>query len=240
MDNRNDGTTDPNRIIKDKTKSMRIEEIKRIPQHHYSGGKDWMLDQLTAAERRHSQELPGGLGLRWTQLRRDYPGVAIFNQDGVIGELELKKAADFPVPAQQVYAITVDEEWQGQGIARALYGIVLALQKQTLVAGEEQTPGGRRNWLSLASIPGVEVRGYLKLPDSWFENRRARRVDIDQLLKDIMALGAEHIGTKNGEHFFGFPIVPGQTELKAPVVNTIRTYGASALETGLYAKWTGQ
>ena len=117
---------------------------------------------------------------------------------------------------------------------------VLALQKQILVAGEEQTPGGRRNWLSLASIPGVEVRGYLKLPDTWFESRRARAVNIDQLLKDIMALGAEHIGTKNGEHFFGFPIVPGQTELKAPVVNTIRTYGASALETGLYAKWTGQ
>jgi hypothetical protein len=93
--------------------------------------------------------------------------------------------------------------------------------------------------VSLAQIPGVEVRGYLKLPDSWFDSRGARATSMDRLLKDIMALGAEHIGNKNGEHFFGFPIVPGRTELEAPVVNTIRTYGASSLETGLYAQWMG-
>jgi len=218
---------------------MRIAEIKRIPQHHYAGGKAWLLDELTAAERRHSQELPGGLGLRWTNLQRDYEGVAIFNQDGVIGELELIPAADFPMKAVQVYAITVDEEWQGQGIARALYGIVLSLQKKILVAGAEQTPGGRRNWVSLAHVPGVEVKGYVKLTDQWFDSRGARAAKLDQLLKNIMALGAEHIGTMQGQHFFSFPVVPGRTELQAPVVNAIRTYGASDLETGLYARWVG-
>ena len=216
---------------------MRIQEIKRIPQNRYTGGKEWLLDELTAAERRHSHELPGGLGLRWTNLQRDYEGVAIFNQDGVIGELELIPAVDFPMKAVQVYAITVDEEWQGQGIGKALYGIVLALQKKTLVAGAEQTPGGRRNWVSLAHIPGVDVRGYVKLSDKWFDSRGARATNMDRLLKDIMALGADHIGTKNGEHFFSFPIVPGRNELEAPVANTIRTYGASALETGLFARW---
>lgn len=227
---------------------MRIEEIKRIPQHHYAGGKAWLLDELTAAERRHSQALPGGLGLRWTQLRREYPGVAIFNQDGVIGELELKRAADFPLPAQQVYAITVDEEWQGQGIARALYGIVLALQKHTLVAGEEQTPGGRRNWLSLAAIPGVQVRGYLKLPDSWFEDDTDpvmghSQQDHEHMMDQIMKLGVEYIGSRhrfpNKIHYFSFPVVPGQNELTSPVVSKIRAYGASDLETGLYAQWVG-
>jgi len=218
---------------------MRIEEIKRIPQHHYAGGKAWLLDELTAAERRHSHELPGGLGLRWTNLQRDYAGVAIFNQDGVIGELELIPAEDFPLKAVQVYAITVDEEWQGQGIARALYGIVLSLQKKILVAGAEQTPGGRRNWVSLANIPGVEVQGYMKLSDRWFDGAAARKHNIDRILKNIMALGAEHIGTTQGQHFFSFPVVPGRTELQAPAVNAIRTYGPSELETGLYAQWVG-
>lgn len=78
----------------------------------------------------------------------------------LIGKLEISSVRWFPLPnAVAVEVITVDEDYRGQGIAKALYGIVLTIMKLPLVAGDSQTPGGRINWVSLASIPGVEVKG---------------------------------------------------------------------------------
>ena len=72
-----------------------------------------------------------------------------------------------PIPnSVQVGSITVDEDYRGMGLAKALYGIVLTIMKKTLIAGSSQTPGGRRNWMSLAAIPGVEIKGFAQIDDS--------------------------------------------------------------------------
>jgi GNAT superfamily N-acetyltransferase len=76
----------------------------------------------------------------------------------LIGKLSVEQEKDFPLRrAVQVSTITVDEDYRGVGIAKALYGIVLTILKRPLLAGTSQTPGGRRNWVSLASIPGVQM-----------------------------------------------------------------------------------
>ena len=80
-------------------------------------------------------------------------------QPKIVAKLSVEDFSS-PIPnAVQVGSITVDEDYRGMGLAKALYGIVLTIMKKTLLAGNEQTPGGRRNWMSLASIPGVEVKG---------------------------------------------------------------------------------
>jgi len=158
----------------------------------------------------------------------------------LIGKLSITPAdtfsSHFPLPsAVRVDTITVDEDYRGQGIAKALYGIVLTIMKLPLVAGHMQTPGGRKNWVSLASIPGVEMKGYVGL-ETYDLNSR----NIDTVMGQ---LGGEHIGrTENGEAFFAFDVQPTTTgkELEAHVKTSLSNiYGRGRFNSGLYAIWRG-
>ena len=143
---------------------------------------------------------------------------------------------NFPLAnAVRVDTITVDEDYRGQGIATALYGIVLTIMKLPLVAGYSQTPGGRKNWVSLASIPGVEMKGYVGLQHY---DLTSRNIDI------VMGkLGGEYLGSsKDGERFFAFDVQPTTTgqELEAYVKTSLsKIYGSGEFHSGLYAIWSG-
>lgn len=180
----------------------------------------------------------------------------------LIGQLTVEVVdRSFPVPgAVQVGTITVDEDYRGVGIAKALYGVVLTILKRPLLAGSSQTPGGRRNWLSLSQIPGVQMKGYMRIDDSDLQTRDASkpgRFDtkreiagqnkaVENRIDTIMGkLGGEYIGqNKFGKHYFAFDVKPNTTkqELEAYVntnLNKVYTggYGSGG---GLYAVWTGQ
>ena len=153
----------------------------------------------------------------------------------LIGKLlitpENTRTSQFPLPnAVGVDTITVDEDYRGQGIAKALYGIVLTIMKLPLVAGHMQTPGGRKNWVSLASIPGVEMKGYVGLEHYDLTSR-----NIDTVMGQ---LGGEHLGTsKSGEQFFAFDVQPTTTgkELEAHVKTHLSNiYGRGRFNSGLY------
>ena len=166
-------------------------------------------------------------------------------QSQLIGKLTLEHVDAFPMPgAVQVGTITVDEDYRGLGIAKALYGIVLTIMKRPLMAGGSQTPGGRRNWLSLSQIPGVEVRGWLRIDDDDLDPRQVSSAakNIDTLMGK---LGAQYLGkgAYRGDRFFSFDVQPGRTgkELEAAVKTQLsqvynENYGVT---TGLYAVWTG-
>jgi len=178
----------------------------------------------------------------------------------IIGKLELESPYDFPLRgALQVGTITVDEDYRGMGLAKALYGIVLTIMKRPLVAGSAQTPGGRRNWVSLSQIPGVEMKGYIAVEefdlksiapydlgngrkglDNYDQNKNKR---VDSTIDDIMGkLGGEYIGKKNGTHYFAFDVQPSSTgaELQAVVKTKLASVYGGSYSTGLYAVWTGQ
>lgn len=160
----------------------------------------------------------------------------------LIGQLTVDSVGrSFPVPnAVKVGTITVDEDYRGGGIAKALYGIVLTIMKRPLLAGSSQTPGGRRNWMSLSQIPGVEMKGYLRIDDDSFEYSSGDR-QIDTIMGK---LGGQYIGKNNNNiHYFAFDVKPNTTkqELQAYVDTNLSKvynsgYGSSA---GLYAVWTG-
>jgi pyrimidine deaminase RibD-like protein/GNAT superfamily N-acetyltransferase len=162
------------------------------------------------------------------------------SEDGpgfLIGKLVLEDVPTFPLKgALQVDTITVDEDYRGQGIAKSLYGVALSILRRPLVAGRGQTPGGRRNWLSLASTPGVEVKGYLGLNEDRLKNADS---DIDTIMGK---LGGQYIGQSRppGIRYFAFDVVAGSGEL-APAVKTSlsQIYGHTMGNLGLYATWSG-
>jgi ribosomal protein S18 acetylase RimI-like enzyme len=196
--------------------------------------------------------------------QRDAKRKAAFDRSPgkLIGQLTVDAVdRSFPMPgAVQVGTITVDEDYRGVGIAKALYGIVLTIMKRPLLAGSSQTPGGRRNWLSLSQIPGVQMKGYIRVEDSELETRDTSDVGryqdkrwiasqnkaAENRIDTIMGkLGGEHIGqNKYGGHYFAFDVRPDTTkqELKAYVdTNLSKVYtGGYGSSGGLYAVWTGQ
>jgi ribosomal protein S18 acetylase RimI-like enzyme len=179
----------------------------------------------------------------------------------LIGQLTVNSVGrSFPLPgAVQVGTITVDEDYRGGGIAKALYGIVLTIMKRPLLAGSSQTPGGRKNWISLSQIPGVEMKGYMRIDDEDLQTRdpaAARPRDkrwvashnktTEKSIDTIMGkLGGEYIGKNNyGKHYFAFDVMPDTTkqELKAYVDTNLSKVYSSGYSSGggLYAVWTGQ
>lgn len=181
----------------------------------------------------------------------------------LVGELTVHKPYGLPLKgALQVGVITVDEDYRGVGLAKALYGIVLTIMKRPLVAGSSQTPGGRRNWVSLASIPGVEMKGYFAIDSldlhtmdtsklnptyddvKWAKHQNKR---ADQTIDTIMSkLGGQYIGKDNDDElYFAFDVKPNTTgkELESYVkTNLSRVYDDDydGSQSGLYAVWTGQ
>jgi hypothetical protein len=169
----------------------------------------------------------------------------------LIGKLSVETDSSFPLRrAVQVNTITVDEDYRGVGIAKALYGIVLTILKRPLLAGTSQTPGGRRNWVSLASIPGVEMKGWLAIDETQLDSTVSRysgttpaqaNKNIDTIMGE---LGGQHLGKNSyGTDYFSFDVQPNTTgtELEAAVKTKLsRVYGSNYnSNAGLYAVWTG-
>jgi ribosomal protein S18 acetylase RimI-like enzyme len=234
-----------------------LAEIERITPSGYSGGKSSIYYMVPSTRQpQNLTRIPGTkLLYNTTKLSSGDLRITIWDPRGPeaepgwpqpIGFLTLGSAKSiFPDPrALEVGVITVDEDYRGQGIARLLYTIALKNLGRTLVAGEKQTPGGRRNWVSLAGIPGVEVRGFLSIED-W-------DLDYNKIIDTIMGkLGADYLGVVGSlrphtRRVFAFDVQPGKTgrELEAQVKTQLsriyHDWGAEKIaefDTGLYAVW---
>lgn len=194
---------------------------------------------------KHGHESDEEFNLRVKRWERDTGRLA---PGQLIGNLNIEKIINFPMPgAVMVETITVDEDYRGQGIAKSLYGIVLSVMKLTLVAGDLQTPGGARNWVSLSQIPGVDIQGYVSLPIKMFNDGE----EVEETVEILMGkLGAQYMGQVGRRHYFSFAVAPNTTgtelsELVKTKLSQVYTdeelpkkIGSS--KTGLYAQWTGK
>lgn len=196
-----------------------------------------------------SQKLPGNNNYRY-MIDNTPGGATIYMIDAgpvsdntIIGKLQIESIT-FPLKnAGYVDYITVHKHYTGFGIAKSLYGIWLSILKRPLVSGSMQTPGGRRNWISLNKIPGVTVKGYITIGDYNFDKQMKENFDI--IADAIMNTGAQYIGQDdNDRHYFEFDIESnsGQTELQAVYKKAVKLYddGDSFIDTGLYAIWDGE
>lgn len=196
---------------------------------------------------------------RWEERNKEFRAKYNRAPGKLVGELTVHKAYGLPLKnAVQVGVITVDEDYRGAGLAKALYGIVLTIMKRPLAAGTSQTPGGRRNWVSISQIPGVEMKGYFGLDDvdlksvdtsklnpRWDDISWAKRTNkqVEKTIDTIMGqLGGQYIGKSGDKEFFAFDVNPDTTgkELKAYVdTNLTKVYGSYNSFAGLYAVWNG-
>lgn len=252
---------------------MRLNEIERLSRGTYTGGRQDLAREEPPGS---IKPLPGGSryvyaiegipdnytilildpALKQHLTRGSYefdwwgPNT---NSNGVVAKLDVYKTDSFPIPAWKVGTITVDEKYRGQGLAMALYGIVLTVQKRTLVAGDSQTPGGRKNWLNLASIPGCEVKGYLTVRDDFIYTKNKKQNENDKSARridTIMELGCDYLGSfdKAGWENYTFSLPVTAASSGKELINAIRhsqsdvaVYDSDDIfRTGLYAQWTGK
>lgn len=162
-----------------------------------------------------------------------------------VGIMELHYMGKFPVNnVFSVYSIAVDRSYRGRGIAKAMYSYAMNELKVTLMTGDSQTPGGQRNWVALANMPGVEVTGWAgidkaEITASSYDNEveEYRRQIIDDLMGKI---GAQYIGEDQSYAYFEFPVEQGNKKVENLVKRTLikiyPEYESDTLVTGLLAK----
>ena len=243
-----------------------INEIENLQSYQYTGGKDVLkhprYTDPDAVSRKNIKPLPGSSGLNYATIDHGrFLEIRMLDQSGqeAVGQLKLMRVG-FPINnAYQVSTVTVDEDYRGKGIAKSLYGVALSILKITLLAGSQQTPGGKRNWMSLAQIPGVEVRGYVELENSDLKykklhkqknakdlaNAERRNAIVDKNIDIVMGrLGGDYLGDdEDGNMIFAFDVVPGTGSLTPAVKTELNKlyYGEYDMlyVTGLYAQWRG-
>lgn len=160
----------------------------------------------------------------------------------VIGYLCLGPYPRFPIPkAMEVESILVSSDYSNRGLAKALYRLAMQTLGFTLMTGSEQTPGGRRNWVSIAKMPEVDVTGFIELETTDHED-----LD-DETIDKVMSMGAQHIGTSktsyNEREYFAFDVAHTGTgkELKAGTAKQLKLYTDQTervnANVGMYAQW---
>ena len=193
-----------------------------------------------------SKKLPGNNPYNYSIIpgnNKYYVYITDPQHDEIIGSMTVNHA-DFPLRnAVRAKYVTVHQNYTGYGISKAMYGVVLSILRQPLLADDIQSNGGRRNWISLNRIPGVQVKGYIKINEYDLEDREDD--SWQTMIGSIMNTGADYIGEDNaGSHYFAFDVESNNdlSELQAVYKQAVTLYhnNYQSLTTGLYAVWTGR
>jgi hypothetical protein len=234
-------------------RASELLEITRLPPNHFNDLSKKDIDDEVRYGRvsKNAKPLPGNSGLMYS-IEQKNKAIVISILDSttkeVVGYLKAESENNekhFPIKnAHSVSMIAVDPNRRSQGIAKSLYGIYLSILKYPLLAGNSQTSGGRQNWLSLAKIPGVTVKGYVEMYDRFFDEPAAKK-NFDKFVDSVMAMGGEYLGDSLGGRlrYFAFDVEPGNGELQPAVKKQLQLYGnkfSYYYQLGMYAVWEGK
>ena len=248
---------------------MKISEITLIPSDDFEGGSEYLTDyyvddakfkDLVAA--RVLRKLPGNNRYVYQTAERGLATEIVIldpeksggNENKVIAALAVRPPTRAPLEnVVEVGTITVDENYRGQNLAKALYGIVLLPPPvglgKILFSGQDQTPGGQRNWASLSKIPGVEVTGYLAFYNN--ESRRGGGPGQEAALEELLGkVGGVYMGEDKLSVWYEVPVevVTAPNKLRqyldvAPKTDRLaiygNTFGNGRYRSGLMAKYVG-
>lgn len=246
--------------------ASKLTEIQKIPSSDYTGAGELYADP----KKQNYKELPGDSGLLYSVDDYGFRGAEVMiwepRKDALpkqVGALSLSPDYNLPkeLNALRVETITIDPRYRGKGLGIALYGIPLTILKRPLIAGDMQTPGGRKSWINLNTIPGLQVKGYLAIDDDNLtirdpntakdkaeQNRIIAGNKVKEQAMDIIMgeLGGEYIGSNGDFHYFAFDVEPDTTNkelqsyVKQKLVNVYDSYTDIIDDTGLYAVWSGK
>lgn len=223
------------------SKQMKITEIGKIPDNVFTQSDVKSLFNALRLYKNLLKKLPGNNSYYYSF---DNKNMVIWNDKfKPIAALSIHRADQdfYSFPVKNSYAVNwigVLKSYQGQNLAKSLYGLVLLPPPVglggTLVSDESQTSGGRRNWASLARIPGVEVTGYVS-----FSIKYPNMKLIDDLLGRV---GGVYLGENKYHIYYQFPITVDNNEVRNLIKNSkIKVYGDSEDSTnvGLIARYLG-
>lgn len=229
---------------------MKINEIQRLEPKDVTTSTDEIKVKNYGSLK--TKPLPGGAGYLYAEVENG-PMYDIYiidpdkpsskpTENGkptpglCVAQMQLLRDATFPDPkAYSVKFVEVIDAYKSRGLGKALYGVALYLAKLTLIAGDKQTPSGRKQWVSLTKINGVEVKGYVMV--------EAYATDDEDLIDSIESdLYAERIGKgKYGEIYFSFDLKYNGTELESDPPSKINLYSNEEqiddYVVGMFAKW---
>ena len=165
----------------------------------------------------------------------------IFKEGQTVGWINVYPVLDWPTqPAYTVPSIMVRTTARGQGISKLLYQLVFTELKGCILAGEQQTPGGRRNWVALNSTPGVRVYGWASLDQKYLQRMKKFKVQ-DKFNANLEKNGAKLLGNARGQDFYIFPVAAERNILEPLITKTFKLYqpnpynSDSYVHTGLVA-----
>jgi len=194
-----------------------LKEIARIPQGDF-GDKDTLVAPKHDVEKK---ELPGGSGFTYAVDKTGTGNleIMIFDGDTLAAELDLFETQDV-TGAWRVETVAVNPEYRSRGLGKALYGIALSILRLTVEAGDTQTKHGRRMWLMLNSIPGVEVVGY----------------NMERTGKYKPGPNDKIIAQDKNWTKYTFPVRPGVNSM----CSARRGVGMYTSQASMIAQWTGK
>lgn len=226
-----------------------ITEIEAIPAWQYAGGEE-VLQDFNNINISTLKPLPGNNQFQYAVEQAGHMTRLLIvdpkNPTDAIAMLEVNKD-DLPIRGNpvSVETITVDKRYRGRGLSKALYSLILKDMKRPLIAGYAQTPGGRRNWLSLVNMPGVEVKGVIQMNNNSFDPSKAasgskHEKNIEKNMDSVMELGGQFIGKDKYASYWAFDVVPGKGQLAPYIKNSLsRIYGYDA-PTTMLARYVGK
>lgn len=251
-------------LDKPKEEPVQISEITKLQKSDYeiTGTTPFWVsdDELKRLSSRKKYPISGqdNLYLVIDELKRSYIQIYAFDTQSnyPVGSLILKKNTEIPIRnSYEVDTIGIKRPYRGKGIAQAMYRLVMSKKSYgmgaTLIAGESQTPSGRKNWVRLANDPNIEVLGWAIIrvynPANLIASSQESEQDrLYKTLDDLYGkLGAQHLAVKKGnlfdKHYFVFPISVGKSQIVSAVKNSsIKIYHGDddpPIITGLLARW---
>lgn len=214
---------------------MKITEIAILPDIDFDR---WI--QNTKLNTKDLKKLPGNNPYYYTF--EDHKKFTIWHNKNPIAELQIGVPINFPIKnIYEVQGIGVLSEYRGQNLAKSLYGLVLLPPPiglgATLLSDTEQTQGGKRNWASLARIPGVEVTGVVTI-----SLRLQDEIDMEFIDDLFGKLGGVYIGESPSKIYYQFPVSVSDGQIEDLIQNSkVPIYGKDfwGIKTRLMARYIG-
>jgi hypothetical protein len=226
---------------------MRLDEITRAPAWGEKNSPAApRLDRLPAKIR----DLPGHPGFVYHVYRKNTLGWR-YGSYQVLEVLEKRTAtvagALYVQPDDtlirggvQVADVFLFREFQGQGLAAAMYHTLAVDLNRVIVADQDpeggQTPQARKMWAAMSQgLSGVVIKGWVKIDVDSYDFRQDAKEE-DRVVQAIMDLGGQWLWHDNEEWAIMFDVRPNSTgrELTAVVNNALSRYVYTGQQGGEY------
>lgn len=212
---------------------MKLNEIESIFKKDYDPKiKKFEIsnEQFIKKVRASMKPLPGNDRYTYyiSEMLNPYGSICIFDPNDLsyfVGKLDVSGQTFFK-NTLRVMSIMVHPKYRGQGIAKSLYKLVLMPKPyglgMTLMSDDTQTPGGKRNWVSISQIPGMEVTGLIKISKDFEHADEDVEDDSVKIITDLIGkVGGVYYADSQLNYYFQIPVTVSPTRLENSIKSSL-------------------